>query len=63
MQLVWNRRIIESFGLEGTFRGHLAQPPCSEQGYLQLDQVLRAPSNLGLNVSRDGTSIASLGNL
>ena len=24
----------ECFGLEGTFRGHLAQPPCSEQGQL-----------------------------
>jgi len=25
--------------LEGTFSGHLAQPPCSEQGHLQLDQA------------------------
>jgi len=25
--------------LEGTFRGHLAQPPGSEQGHLQLHQV------------------------
>jgi len=29
--------------LEGTFRGHLAQPPCSEQGHLQLDQVAQSP--------------------
>jgi len=29
--LTKNHRIIECFGLEGTFRGHLAQPPCSEQ--------------------------------
>jgi len=36
-------RIIQSFGLEGTFRGHLAQPLCSEQGYLQLDQVAQSP--------------------
>jgi len=27
-------RIIEWFGLEGTFRGHLVQHPCSEQGHL-----------------------------
>jgi len=27
-------RIIECFGLEGTFRGHLVQLPCSEQGHL-----------------------------
>jgi len=32
-------RIIECFGLEGTFRGHLAQRPCSKQGHLQLEQV------------------------
>jgi len=32
-------RIIECFRLGGIFRGHLAQPPCSEQGHLQLDQV------------------------
>jgi len=30
---------MECFGLEGPFRGHLAQPPHSEQGYLQLDQI------------------------
>jgi len=32
-------RITECYGWEGTFRGHLAQPPCSEQGRLQPDQV------------------------
>jgi len=31
-------RIIEWFGLEGTFISHLAQPHCSEQGHLRLDQ-------------------------
>jgi len=30
---VQNNRIIESFGLEGTPRGHLVQPPHSEQGH------------------------------
>ena len=30
-------RIIECFGMEGSFSGHLAQPHCSEQGQLQVD--------------------------
>mgnify|MGYP001851912454 CR=1 FL=1 len=32
-------RIIESLELEGTFKGHLVQLPCNEQGHAQLDQV------------------------
>ena len=40
-------RIVECFGLEGTFRGQLAQPPCSEQGHLQLDQVAQSPIQPG----------------
>ena len=48
-----NHGVTECFGVEGTFRGHLAQPPCSKQGYFQL----------ALNVSRDGASTTSLGNL
>ena len=42
-----NQRIIECFGLEGTFRGHLAKPPCSEQGY-QLGQVAQSIVQPGL---------------
>jgi len=42
-------RIIESFELERTLKYHLVQFPCSEQGHLQLDQVLRACSSLTLN--------------
>ena len=34
---------IEWFGLEGTFKGPLVQPPGSEQGHLQLDQVAQSP--------------------
>jgi len=49
-----------SFELEGTFKGHVVQLLCDEQGHLQLDQVAQS---LTLNVSRDGASIASLGNL
>ena len=46
--LKYNYRIIQFFGLEETFRGHLAQPPCSEQGHLQLDQVAQSPVQPGL---------------
>ena len=39
---------MECFGLEGTFRGHVAQSPCSEQGYLQFDQVAQSLVQPGL---------------
>ena len=54
---------IESFELEGTIKGHLLQLPCNEQGHLQLDQMLEAPSSLTLSVFRDGAPTTSLGNL
>ena len=40
-------RIIEWLGLEGNFRGHLVQPPCSEQQHPQLDQVAQSPVQPG----------------
>jgi len=55
-------RIIESFELEGTFRSHLVQLPCNEQGYLQLYQVAQRPIQT-FKVSRDGASTTSPGNL
>jgi len=58
-----SRDAIESFELEGTFKGHLVQLPRNEQGHLQLHQVLRAPYSLTLGVSRDGASTTCLGNL
>ena len=60
----WKRptRIIEWFDLEVTFKGDLAQFPCSEQGHPQFHQVLRILSSLTSNVSRDGESTTSLGN-
>ena len=49
--------------LIGALKGCLVLLPCNEQGHLQLHQVLRAQSNLTLNVSRDGASTTCLGNL
>ena len=34
----WFHRIMEPFELEGTFKGHLVQLPCNEQGHPQLHQ-------------------------
>ena len=36
-------RIIESFELEGTVKGHLVQLLCHEQGHLQLNQSAQSP--------------------
>ena len=43
-----DHRIIECFGLEGTFRGHMVQPLCYEQGRLPLDEVAQNPIQPGL---------------
>ncbi|KAK4818643.1 hypothetical protein QYF61_016614 [Mycteria americana] len=56
-------RIIAWFGLEGTFTGHLVQPPAMGRDIFHQIRLLRAPSNLALNVSRDGASTTSLGDL
>jgi len=40
--------ILEQFGLEGTFKGYLAQSPCSEQGHFQMDQVAQSLAPPGL---------------
>jgi len=37
---------MESFELEKTLKCHLVQLPCSEQGYLELDQVARSRVSL-----------------
>jgi len=34
---------MEWFVLEGSFKVHLVQPPCNEQGYLQPDHVAQSP--------------------
>ena len=58
-------RIIESFELEGTLKSHVVQFPCNEptpNTYSSI-RLLRAPSSLALDVSRDGTATTSLGTL
>jgi len=37
-----NYKIIESLQLEATFKGHLAQLFCNEQGHIQLDQAVQS---------------------
>ena len=54
---------MEWFGLEGTFKGHLVQPPAASRAVFGLMRLLRAPSNRTVNVCRDGGSTTSLGNL
>lgn len=55
-------RIVDHLELEGSFKAHLVEPPCNEQGHHR-GQVLQRPLNLPLNVSRDGTSAISLDSL
>lgn len=59
-RLLFHRFLFE---LEGTLKDHLVQLPCSEQRHLQLEQVLRTPSSLTLNVSGDEASTSSPGSL
>jgi len=54
-------RITERSGWEGPFRGHPAQPPAGSRDSFHRIGVLKAPSSLALDVSRDGASTASLG--
>ena len=38
-----DHRTMEWFVLGKSFKSHLAQSPCSEQGHLQLHQVAQSP--------------------
>jgi len=53
----------ECLGLEGTLKDHLAQSPAVSRDSFNRMRLLTVPSNLALNVSRDGASTTSLSNL
>ena len=46
-------RIIEWLRLQDALKGHLDQPPCNEQGHLQLDQVAQSPVQPDLECFRE----------
>lgn len=46
-----SQRILEWFGLQGTFKGHLLQVPCNDQEHFQLEQVAQIPVRLECVVS------------
>lgn len=50
-------RIIEYFGVKGTFKGHLAR--ALSRDIFSCIRLLKAPSNLVSNVSWDGTATTS----
>lgn len=52
-----NQRITELFKLEGTLKGHPVQLFCIEQSTFSYTGLLRALSDLILNISRDMASI------
>ena len=54
---------MEWLGLEGTSKDHLVQPLVKSRDIFTWIRLLRAPSDLAWNGSRDGASPTSLGNL
>ena len=56
-------RIIEWFGLEGTFKTMQYLSPAIGRDTSLQSRLLTAPSSLALNISREGASTASLGNM
>ena len=55
-------RIIEQFGLEGTFKGHLVQPPAMSNDIFSWIGCSEPHPTLSLNVSSEGACTTSLGN-
>jgi len=58
-----NTNATESLELEETFKGHLGQLPCNEQGHAQLHQVAQDLMQPYLKSLQDGASTIPLGNL
>lgn len=56
-------RISEEFGLEGTLKGHLGQPPAMTRDIFNQTRLLRDLSNLTFNVCRNAAATTSLGTL
>jgi len=56
-------RLIERFGSEGTLRCSSSNRPAMDRDTFHQTRLLKAPSNLVLNISRQGAATASLGNL
>lgn len=50
-------------GCKETFKSHLVQPLCHEQGHLQQDQVAQSPVQAGLECFQGLGSTTSLYNL
>ena len=48
-------QIIEFLELEETFKGHLVQLPCNEQGQLWLRQVAQSPLFYPCSITTDPT--------
>lgn len=56
-----HRMIIERFGSEETFKGHLIQPPAMGRDNFNYIWLLRVPSGLTLSAVRDGASTPAWG--
>ena len=56
-------RITAWFGLEGTLKTILFQPPAMSRDTFHQPRLLKALSSLALNLSREGAATASLGTL
>lgn len=59
----WNDGIIEWAGLERTFKGHLVQPAAMGRDIFKQSKLLKALSNVALDVPKDEAPNSSLGSL
>ena len=57
----WIRKLYRNIWVGRDHKEHLVPLLCTEQGHQRLDQVLRAPFSLLLNITRDEASTSFLG--